>query len=36
MKKKFELNGSNWPSVLRINNDNVNLSFDLFLENINK
>ena len=35
-KFKCELNGLDWPNVLRINNDNVKLSFDLFYENINK
>ena len=35
-KLKSELNSLDWPNVLRINNNNVDLSFDLFLENINK
>ena len=35
-KFKCELNGLDWPNVLRINNGNVDLSFDLFYENVNK
>ena len=31
-----ELNALDWPNVLCINNNNVNLSFDLFYENVNK
>ena len=33
---KCELNGLDWPNILRINNDNVDLSFDLFYENVKK
>ena len=35
-KIKCELNGLDWPNVLCINNDSVDLSFDLFYENVNK
>ena len=35
-KFKCELNGLDSPNVLRINNGNVDLSFDLFHENVNK
>ena len=35
-KFKSELNSLNWPNVLCINNDDVDLSFDLFLEDVNK
>ena len=35
-KFKRELNWLVWPNVLRINNNNVDLSFDLFYENVSK
>ena len=35
-KFKSELNSLDWPNVLHINNNSVDLSFDLFLENVNK
>ena len=35
-KLKPELNSLDWQNVLSINNDNVNLSLDLFLENVKK
>ena len=35
-KFKCELNWLVWPNVLRINNNNVDLSFDLFYENVSK
>ena len=33
---KCELNGLDWPNVLHNNNNNVDLSFDLFYENVDK
>ena len=35
-KLKSELNSLDWQNVLCINNDNVNLSLDLFLEKVKK
>ena len=35
-KIKCELNQLDWLNVLRINNDNVNVSFGLFYENVHK
>ena len=35
-KIKCELNGLDWPNILHINNNNVDLSFGLFYENVNK
>ena len=35
-KFKCELNGLDWPNVLHNNNNNVDLSFDLFYVNVDK
>ena len=35
-KFKCELNGLDWPNVLCINKDNIDLLFDLFNEDVNK
>ena len=35
-KFKSELNSLDLPNVLHISNGNVDLSFDLFLDNVNK
>ena len=35
-KLKSELNSLDWTNALCLNNNNVNLSFDLFRENVNK
>ena len=35
-KFKSELNSLDWPNVLWINNNNIDLLFDLFFEDVNK